>query len=179
MRRTLWLARWLRGLVPSGLLVFSCVPAHAGTNTGNLMPTMTLAKACVTSPASTTLSFPQYLPNSSVAVTAAPTAITITCTNGDAWSITASNGNNSSHATGTCGSAACTRAMTDGSAHYIGYDLFVGACCSGTTVWNNANKISGTGDGTAQSIDFWGEVAPSQNVPAATYTDTVVATYTY
>ena len=69
--------------------------------------------------------------------------------------------------------------MTDGSGDYIGYDLYVGACCAGTTVWNTTNAITGTGDGTAQTVTFFGLVAKSQNVPSGTYTDTVVATYTF
>ncbi|HTX60608.1 MAG TPA: spore coat protein U domain-containing protein [Verrucomicrobiae bacterium] len=160
------------------LAVLAGARSDAQTATGSLKPSMTIAADCITSTSTATLSFPEYLPNQSTPLTAAPSAITITCTNTTAWSITASKGNNSTHATGTCGSATCSRAMTNGTA-YIGYDLFVGACCSGTTVWNTTNTISGTGDGSAQTISFWGEVAASQNVAAGTYTDTVVATYTY
>jgi spore coat protein U-like protein len=152
-------------------------PANAGTATANLVPTMTIANACLNT--SATVSFPEYLPNSPSAVTAPGNGATLTCNVGDAWSIKAAKGNNSTHATGTCGGAACTRAMTDGAGDYIGYDLFVGACCAGTTVWNTTNTIAGTGTGVAQTILFWGEVGSAQNVPSGTYTDTVVATYTF
>ncbi len=172
-----WGARVLGGAMLAASLVALGIPAHAGSNTGTLAPTMTIAKACIATGG--TVAFPEYRPGSTVAVTASGSGATLQCTNTDAWSITAAGGNNASHATGTCGSSTCTRAMTDGSGHYIGYDLFVGACCSGTTVWNTTNKITGTGDGTVQDVTFWGEVAPLQSVPAGTYTDTVVATYTY
>jgi spore coat protein U-like protein len=151
--------------------------APAATSVTTMSPSLTIAKACIDTDG--TVSFPEYLPNSPSAVTAGGVGATLTCTAGDAWSIKAAKGNNSTHAAGTCGAAACSRAMTDGAGDYIGYDLFVGACCSGTTVWNTTNTIAGTGNGAAQTILFWGEVAPSQNVPSGTYTDTVVATYTF
>lgn len=169
--------RCMRASVAVACAAVLALPAQAGTNTGTLSPSMTITKTCLATAA--TVSFPEYLPNSSVALSVAGMGATIQCNNGDAWSITAGPGNNAAHKAGTCGSAACQRAMTDGSSHYIGYDLFVGACCSGTTVWNTTNKISGTGDGSVQAVTFWGMVAASQNVAAGTYTDTVVATYTF
>jgi spore coat protein U-like protein len=173
------------GLRPAAILACALVlasaarvPVYAQTAMGSLNPSLTISVACISTGGS--VSFPEYLPNSPVAVTAAGTGATLTCTNNIAWSITASKGNYSSHAGGTCGGSTCSRAMYNStSGTYIGYDLFVGACCSGTTVWNTTNKISGYGTGAAQAVTFWGMVAASQNVAAGTYTDTVVATYTF
>jgi spore coat protein U-like protein len=162
------------------IVALACAPsvaAHAGTSTASLKPTMTIANACLDT--SATVSFPNYLPNSPSVVAAAGSGATITCNDSDAWSIKAGAGNNATHATGTCGASTCKRAMADGAGHFISYDLFVGTCCSGTIVWNATNAIAGTATGTAQPIAFWGEVAAAQNVAAATYTDTVVATYTF
>jgi spore coat protein U-like protein len=172
----LWYVPRIAALLAFAALGFG-TPAGAGTTTGNLAPSMTMANACLDT--SATVSFPEYLPNSPTAATAAGSGATLRCNVGDAWSIKAATGNNGTHATGTCGAAACTRAMTDGAGHYIGYDLFVGTCCTGTTVWSTTNAIAGTGTGVAQTILFWGDVGASQNVPSGTYTDTVVATYTF
>lgn len=174
-------ASMLRRLRPASvalaLLCAASPAARAGVSTGSLAPSLTIADACIST--SATVTFPEYLPNSPIVVTVAGSGATLTCNVADAWSIKAGAGNNSTHATGTCGASACKRAMTDGAGHYVGYDLFVGACCSGTTVWNTVNAITGTGTGAAQTIDFWGEIAASQNVAAGTYTDTVTATYTF
>jgi len=168
-----------KALTAIALLWAIGIPAGATTKTANDNLTMKIANACVANNA--TVSFPQYLPNSPTAVTAAGNGASIACNVNDSWSIKASTGGNPTHASGTCGAATCTRAMADGAGHYIGYELFIGACCSGTTVWGTTagHLITGTGDGTAQAIAFWGMVAASQNVPAGTYTDTVVATYTF
>ncbi|HTA38308.1 MAG TPA: spore coat protein U domain-containing protein, partial [Candidatus Acidoferrales bacterium] len=140
MKRSRYLAHLAALLAMTALLGR---PAAAGTATGNLLPTMTIANACLDTNA--TVSFPIYLPNSPSPVTAPGSGATLTCNVGDAWSIKAAKGNNSIHATGTCAAAACTRAMTDGAGHYIGYDLYVGTCCTGTTVWSTTSAIAGTG----------------------------------
>ena len=125
------------------------------------------------------VTFPDYPPNSTVAVTANGSGAAIQCNISVPWSVTTDAGLNSNHATGTCGSSRCSRAMADGAGHYIGYELFDGPCCNVSRKWNQGGPISGTGNGQPQAIVFWGMVAPSQNVAAGRYADIVTATYKF
>jgi spore coat protein U-like protein len=63
--------------------------------------------------------------------------------------------------------------------NYLSYSLYQDS--NHTTVWGDTagTGVSHTGTGTATNITVYGRVAGAQNVPAATYNDTVVATVTF
>jgi spore coat protein U-like protein len=66
--------------------------------------------------------------------------------------------------------AAPLRRMMSGS-NYISYGLYSDAGHS--TVWNNTTGLKGTANGTAQTVTVYG-LATAANVPAGSYSDTVV-----
>lgn len=101
--------------------------------------------------------------------------IAVTCTSGTAWSAAADAGS------GT-GATLDTRKMVNG-ANLLNYALYTDEARS--NVWGDAAdantvKISGTGNGTAQSSTIYGRVLANQNsLPAGAYADTVTVTVTY
>lgn len=101
--------------------------------------------------------------------------LSVTCTNGTAWSASADAG------TGT-GATMASRKMTSG-ANLLNYTLYTDT--GRTTVWGNAAdtttvKITGTGTGAAQANTIYGRVPSGQNtVKAGSYADTVTVTITF
>jgi len=69
--------------------------------------------------------------------------------------------------------------LNDGGTNYISYSLFQDS--ARTTAWGNtaATGVVHTGTGTLTSISVYGQMAAAQNVPAGSYSDTVVATVTF
>ena len=78
-------------------------------------------------------------------------------------------GQGANAASGSTDSAPLRR-MVNGS-NYISYGLYSDA--SYTTAWNNTTGLSGTANGTAQTLTVHG-LATAANVPAGSYSDTVV-----
>lgn len=66
--------------------------------------------------------------------------------------------------------AAPLRRLSDGT-NFISYGLYSDE--SHSTPWENSNGVAGAADGTAKTVTVYG-VATAANVPAGTYTDTVV-----
>jgi spore coat protein U-like protein len=65
-------------------------------------------------------------------------------------------------------------------ANYLGYALYQDS--GHATVWGNTPATAPAavaGTGLAQNTTVYGQVAAGQDLPAATYTDTVVATVTF
>lgn len=159
------------------LLAFSPLAAVAGTATANLTVTLTITGACTINAA--TLAFPSTAGTSllSTAVTAS-TTVSVTCTNGSAYSVGMGQGANYSGG----------NRMASGG-NYIPYGLYLDAAWTqawSTTTLNNscsggANTCSlGTGNGLAQSINIYGKVPTVATAPApGSYTDTVLMTITY
>jgi spore coat protein U-like protein len=172
-------------LKPSGMLskltfsliavgTLGCVSALAGTATSNMSVTATVSNNCTITAGA--LSFGAYDPigaNASSPLNASAT-ISVTCTSGDATTIALGQG--SDPATGST-DAAPLRQMSDGASHNLPYQLYKDSGHS--TVWNNTTGASYTGTGTAGSVTVYGQIAAAQNVPAASYSDTVVATITF
>jgi spore coat protein U-like protein len=102
-------------------------------------------------------------------------AVTVTCTLGLAWEVLLGQG---LHTGAGSTDADPVRRLASG-ANILTYSLFADA---GRTVeWQNATGggVSGSGTGAAQNIPVYGRLDELQNVPAGTYTDTVVATVNY
>ena len=102
--------------------------------------------------------------------------VTVTCTDGFTTGVTLGQGANADVGSSD---AIPARRMSDGGTAFLSYQLFSEG--TRTTVWGNdaATDVVHTGDGTAQVHTIFGRVDGGQNVPAGSYTDTVVATVTF
>ena len=102
-------------------------------------------------------------------------AISVTCTSGTPWAAAADAG------AGT-GATLATRKMANG-ADLLDYALYSDS--ARTTIWGDAAdastvKISGTGNGSAQSSTIYGTVLANQtSLPSGAYADTVTVTVSY
>lgn len=141
----------------------------AGTGTGGVSVSGSVTGKCTTSGGS--LSFGAYSPLSGAALDATG-SLTLQCTRGTpSVTITLDNGTNSTHATGT------TRAMSGGGS-YLSYEIYTSA--AHTTVWNSVNSVSyASSTMAATGIAVYGHIPGAQDVKAATYSDSVVATVNF
>ena len=161
----------------SSLVLAAGSAASAATGTFNVVSSIVVASVC-TYNGSPTLAFASYDPivaNATAAATATG-ALSITCPDTLAYTVTANLGSNSGHASGSCATTTCSRAMVSGG-NYLSYDIYT---TSGlTTVWNSTNGIAGTGSGVAQTVNVYGYIPPAQVAPAGSYADTVTVTVTF
>ncbi|HTX60605.1 MAG TPA: spore coat U domain-containing protein, partial [Verrucomicrobiae bacterium] len=152
------------------------VASSAGTTTGSLSVSATISNNCTFG--TSTLAFGAYDPvvtNASTPLTSTGT-VNISCTKNDSVSLTANTGSNSAHASGSCATATCTRAMASGS-NYLSYDIYTSN--ANTTVWNASNAVSFTATGSSQGVSVYGYIPAGSVQPAGSYTDTVTVTATF
>jgi spore coat protein U-like protein len=173
--------RALRGFAASLALVAAAsfpLAAKAGTGSGSASVSAAVVNNCVFG--SNSVDFGNYdaVSANKLSALSANGTVNVTCTAGDAYSISADAGSNGSHA-----AAGFTRAMsytTGGGSpttYYLSYELYTDGALS--TVWNTSNTLSGTGTGSTQAITFYGKVGAGQAVPAASYADTVNLSITF
>ncbi|MDR3414892.1 MAG: spore coat U domain-containing protein [Nevskia sp.] len=148
--------------------------AQASTTTTTFLVQITLVSSCAVS--ASTLNF-----GSSVglltSVVNGTTTVSVTCSNTTTYNVGLDAGTVS-------GSTVASRLMAGTTAGNtgttMGFQLYSNAGM--TTVWGNTvgtNTVSGTGNGTAQSITVYGQV-PAQTTPKPdTYQTTITATVTY
>ncbi len=153
-----------------------CVSAFATTATDNMTVTASVTANCTISAGA--LSFGAYDPitaNHSSPLNGTAT-LAVTCTSGALPTITLGQGSNA-HSGST--DAAPLRQMIDGGTDVLGYFLYQDSGHS--TVWGNtlATSAGYTGTGSSTNVTVYGQVTAAQNVPAASYSDTVVATITF
>jgi spore coat protein U-like protein len=164
-------------IAAAAVMVLMPSTASAGTTTGTLAASATIANTCHYN--SGTMSFGPYDPivtNAATALSVTGT-ISLTCTINDSLTMTANAGANSSHASGACATATCSRAMASGT-NYLSYDLYT---TSGhTTVWNATNSIADTVTGSMnQSLSVYGYIPAAIADPAGSYSDSVTVTVTF
>lgn len=151
------------------------ISSHAGTATGNLSVTASVAANCTISTAA--VGFGAYDPivTNATANLDGTGTVTVTCTNGSATTVTLGQGANA--AVGST-DAAPTRRMVSG-VNFLSYALY--SDTGRTTVWGNTAGTgkAHTGTGTATALTVYGRVTSGQNVPTGSYSDTVVATVTF
>lgn len=160
-------------------VLWMAAPAQAQTATGSMDVSATVSANCVISAGA--LAFGTYDPvvahaSANLDGTA---ALTITCTDGAAATITLGQGSNSD-----AGSTdpLPLRRMISG-ANYLSYHLYQET--GRTTVWGNdaASDVEYTGTGVetvgTPTTTVYGRVPSGQNVPAGSYADTVVATISF
>lgn len=160
--------------VCGSLLVASSV--SAGTDTANVEISATVEANCTIT--SSGLDFGTYDPVSTNAASDldASGTVTVTCTTGSTGVIALGQGVNAD--TGST-DAVPLRRLSDGGTNYLSYYLYQDS--GRTTVWGNTTEtdVEHLGDGTATDITIYGRVTSGQNVPAESYSDTVVATVTF
>lgn len=148
--------------------------AFAGSATSNLGVSASVSDNCIIATAD--VAFGAYDPI--VANASAPRlgtgTVTVTCTTDASAVLTLGLGANDNG-----GSASDpARRLSDGS-NFLSYTLFSNPGRS--TEWGNDadTGVADTGTGTASAHTVYGSVAPAQNVPQGSYSDTVVATVTF
>lgn len=152
----------LAALISSAALASTTVSA-------NLTPQTTVTNNCIIVGGS--LTFSNYDPLGGAQVDGS-TTFSIQCTD----LMTAPNilmdGGNSN--TGTLSAPARRmKATVSATDYFLNYNLY--SDNAGGTVWEGSTGVaSPTPDGTAHNVTVYGRIAASQNVPAATYGDTVV-----
>ena len=145
--------------------------ANAATVSGSLPVSATVTANCTIS--TSALAFGSVNTISGANVDGAG-GLSITCTNGTAWSAGAGLG-------GGTGASFANRRMTAG-ANLLNYNLYTSA--ARTTVWGDGSGgtglLAGTGSGAVQAVTVYGRVSSGQtSVPAGSYADTVAVTVTY
>ena len=158
-------------LIIGGVVLGMAAPALAQTATSNLTVSATVAKNC--SITTTAVAFGSYDPI--VANAATPLdgtgTVVVTCTKGAGTRIDLGLGANAS---GT------TRRMTGGS-DFLSYELYQNT--TRTTVWGAGaaagQTIAAAPNKNPRTFTVYGRVAAGQDVTAASYNDTVVATINF
>ena len=150
--------------------------ALAASSTANLSVTASVSANCTIS--TNAVAFGSYDPVSANASSAlnGTGSVVVTCTNGSSATITLGQGLNAASGSSD---AAPLRRMKDGGTNFLSFSLFSDS--SRTTTWGNTSGtgVSHTGTGSATSLTVYGQVSGGQNVPAGSYSDTVVATVTF
>ena len=153
-------------------ITVSAQPALATDSTGSLSVNATITSNCAVS--TTTVAFGNIDVTLNTTVDATG-AISVTCTNGVAWTAKANAG------TGGAGTSLTHRKMTG--TGKMSYDLYTDA--ARTTKWGDGvtsgtATFAGTGTGSAQGQTVYGRVRNGQTgVTAGNYSDTVTVTVTY
>jgi spore coat protein U-like protein len=143
--------------------------ANASTATGSFNSTITIQSNCQVVSTNTLNFGTQGL---LTANNDASATFAVQCTNTTPYNVGLNAGS-------TAGGSIATRLMTSGSAT-VSYKMFSDS--GRTTNWGNTvgtDTVSGTGNGSSQTLTVYGRV-PAQTTPAAaTYTDSVTVTVTY
>ena len=153
----------------------AAVSAHAGTATSNMPVTASVSANCTISTGATAFGAYDPIVTNATAPAAGTGTVTVTCTSGAATTITLGQG--ASPATGSTDTTPLRRMVSGG--NYLSYHLYSNS--GATSVWGNTSPsgLSHTGTGTATNLTVYGRVPAGQNVPAGSYSDTVVATVTF
>jgi spore coat protein U-like protein len=142
-------------------------PALAATATTTFSVTATVQSTCLVS--ATNMAFGTY----TGAVATSTSAVSVTCTNTTPYNVGLSAGL-------ATGATVTTRKMTGPAAAVLGYALFSDPARSvnwGQTI--GTDTVTGTGNGTAQALNVYGQATAGQFVAPGAYSDTITATVTY
>ena len=169
------LQRLLAGLL--FVLASAMTQAWASTQTTSFSVTASVINDCIIN--STNIAFGTYDPTVATAVTAAG-AVTAKCTKGDVVSVALGQGANP--ASGSTATVPA-RQMISGS-NLLPYHIYIAS--TGTTEWGTGTVGTNTPPAqtsvsvlTALSFPTNGSLPAGTDVPAGSYTDTVIATVTY
>ena len=151
--------------------VFTIARTSAATATADLAVSATVTNNCSISTAA--LAFGPYDPVVANASTNLDGTgrVTIACTKGATATVGLGSGSNSS------GSA---RRLSDGNSNFLSYELYSDSGRS--TVWNSGSGVLSPAPApskTARDFTVYGRIVANQDVPAGSYSDTVVATVNF
>ena len=150
------------------IAVLALVPASAfaATATTTFSVTATVQATCLVS--ANTLAFGTY---SGVQLDGT-TTVGVTCTNTTPYTVGLDAGT-------FTGATVTTRRMTGPAAAPLSYSLFSDS--GRTTNWGNTagSWVSGTGNGSSQTLNVYGRIAAAQYATPGAYTDTITVTVTY
>lgn len=158
---------------PSGILLSTValgplsMQAYASTVTTTFGVSATVQATCLVS--ATSLAFGTYTGTASTSTA----TVSVTCTNTTPYNV----GLNAGTATSA---TVTTRKMTGPSSAVLSYSMYQDA--ARTTNWGQTvgtDTVSGTGNGSAQAITVYGQIAAGQYVAPGSYADTITATVTY
>ena len=145
--------------------------AQAGTATGTLPVSMTILASCTIG--ATSMAFTSQLGAGLVSTAATATgSISVTCTDQAPYAIGLDNGANFS----------TTRRMVFASTNYLPYNLYTNAglttpwstATGSTTCTTSTDCYTGTGNGSAQTINVYGQIPTvASSPPPGAYSDTV------
>ena len=99
--------------------------------------------------------------------------VSVTCTNTTPYNVGLNAG-------GTTGATVSSRSMIGPGSALLGYSLFSDS--ARTSNWGQTigtDTVTGTGNGSAQALTVYGQVAAGQYVAPGAYADTITATVTY
>jgi len=159
----------------SSMAVAACIalalavkPASAtSTATTTFTVSATIQATCLVS--ATSLSFGTY----AGAVANATSQVNVTCTNTTAYNVGLDAGTAS-------GATTSTRKMAGPNGALLNYALYSDS--NRSTNWGNTvgtDTVTGTGNGSAQSITVYGQIPAAQYLAPGSYQDTITATVTY
>jgi spore coat protein U-like protein len=148
-------------------------PASATTATSNMAVSATVSSDCSISAAA--LAFGTYNATGSTNLDGSAT-LTVQCTTASSATITLGQGSNAGSGSTDASPA---RRLKDGSSNFLSYSLYQDS--NRSTIWGNTAGTGAayTGTGVSTSVTVYGRVTSGQNVPAGSYSDTVVATITF
>lgn len=152
------------------LVILAPCVANAGSDTDSFEVSATVLASCDVD--ASDLAFGNYDPVAAIDLDA-QTTLSVTCTNGTPYHVGMSLGG------GTGASMAARRMTKSGASDTLTYVLYRDNQRS--ILWGNTgtDRLSGTGDGTPDSIGVFGRVPMQQAAPAGSYFDTVVVTVTW
>jgi spore coat protein U-like protein len=149
---------------------FACLGVLSTLALGLLSGQAQAATASTTfSVTATNLAFGSY----TGALTNATSTISVTCTKSTTYNVGLDAGTST-------GATVTTRKMTGPAGATLAYALYQDS--AHTINWGNTvstDTVSGTGNGSAQTLTVYGEVPAGQSVTPGAYTDTITATITY
>lgn len=156
----------LAGVGLMGTAAIGLSPAVAATATSTFTVSATVAATCLISAAP--LAFGTY----TGVLLAGTGSVSVTCTTTTPYNVGLSAGL-------APGATVTTRQMTGPATALLGYVLTQDAAHA--TNWGNTigSWMGGSGNGAAQVITVYGQIAAGQFVVPGTYTDTITATVNY
>lgn len=162
-------------LLAAALATFGFAQLAGADASANLAVSASVANGC-TITAANTLGFGAYNTVSGAAVNSSA-AIQVACTTGTETTITLGEG---AHADALSSADVPLRQMIDGSGHLLAYSLF--SDTQRLVVWGNTLDtglpyVALSSAGADQTV--FGRITANQDVPAGTYTDSVVATIAF
>jgi spore coat protein U-like protein len=157
-------------------IAFTATNAFAGSNTGNLSVSATVASTCTISQASA-LTFTGY-DRASGSPNDATGSMTIACTNGGSpTSVSFNTGANSGTDCDTAsgGAQAYNRCLSDGT-DFLAYNVYTSGARSTRFGLTGTSTTSVTSTG---AFSVYGRITAGQAVETGSYTDTLVATVNF